>query len=425
MLRLAVLALVLLPTVLQAQISRKIIIANGGDFSDTTDVTTVAVWTTLNNTYFVFDTINANSVQDVLMQDQYAYVAADGQIYKYDIDSYTLLHTAAAPGVTSLAVAPNQTGIVAACGFPASSNYVRLFDQADLNEVGSVTGISGQCHSVVVVEDTAYVTVPGSFGTTTGSVALCDLNALSLVAEINLDTLGEGITDIYYQDSQNLLITLNSRSFSNPTSAFSTIAIGARTGNSFVNQFPMSFNGGTALVGNTVYGMFDNSFNNVEINPFNPNSVSNSPRIDGFWAGSAMDIAQTEFLLAATDYATYGTIYRYNSTGMLLDSIAVGVSPEAFAIDPRLGLSTSDLLSEEVYIRSYPNPFTDRVTVDASRLKYPVLSLEIYTFGGQKVLSAAATGSETELDVSQLPAGNYLLRAHTRVGDYAQHLLKR
>ena len=425
MLRLAVLALVILPTALQAQISRKVIIANGGNFSDTTDVTTVAAWTTLTNTYFVFDTINANSVQDVLVHDDFAYVAADGQIYKYDIDSYTLLHTASAPGATSLAIAPNQTGLVAACGFPATSDYVRLFDQADLNEVGSVPGISGQCHSVVVVEDTAYVTVPGSFGNPTGSVALCDLNALSLVAEIDLDTMGKEITDIYYRQDRDMLIAVSSLGFGSANSAFSTIAIGDRNGGSFLAPFPAGYNGGTALVGNRIYGMFDNAFNSVEMDGFNPYAITNDPMIPGFWAGSTMDLVQQEFYLAATDYATYGTMYRFDATGTLLDSMAVGVSPEAFDLDPRLGLSTNDYLSEDIYIRSYPNPFTDRLTVDASRLKFPVLSLEVYTFGGQKVLSAPATGRETELDVSQLPAGNYLLRAHTRVGDYAQHLLKR
>lgn len=187
--RLAFFGLFFFPLITQAQTPRQIIIANGGNFSDTTDVATVAAWNLATNNYFTFDTIPVSSVQDVLVDGQYAYVAADGMVMKYDIDSYTRLYTASVPGVRSLALAPNQSAIVAACGFPVNSDYVRILNQSDLSEIAAVQNISGQCEGVVVVNDTAYVTVPGGFGSLTGKVALVNLSNSGVIAEIDLDSM--------------------------------------------------------------------------------------------------------------------------------------------------------------------------------------------------------------------------------------------
>ncbi len=422
--RLALFGAFFIPLLSLAQSPRQLIIANGGNFSDTTDATTIAAWNLATNNYFAFDTIVASSVQDVLVDGQYAYVAADGMILKYDIDSYTRLHSVAAPGVRSITNAPNQSAIVAACGFPVSSDYVRIFNQSDLSEIAAVQSISGQCEGVVVVNDTAYVTVPGGFGSTTGKVALVDLNSSTLIAEIDLDTLGESVTDIFFRPADNMLYTLNALSFGSTTGVISQIPLGSRTAASTVVPYSIGFGGGTALLGSTLYGILDGAFNSAEIGGFNPYALSNAPMIPGFWAGSAMDTQNTVFYLSLTDYATWGSIHRYDASGTLIDTIAVGVAPEAFDIDGRLATGSSELFSNEVFITSYPNPFMDRVTVDASRLKHLPLSIEVFSFSGNRVFASSEVKKITEIDLSTLSAGSYLLRLHTEAGDYAQHLIR-
>ncbi len=414
-----------IPLLSLAQPSRQLIIANGGDFADTTDAATVAAWNLVTGSYFIFDTIEVSSVQDVLVDGQYAYVAADGMILKYNIDTYTRMSSVPAPGVRSITTAPNQAALVAACGFPVNSDYVRIFNQSDLSEVAAVQNISGQCEGVVVVNDTAYVTVPGGFGSTTGKVALINLNNSTLITEINLDSLGESVTDIFFRPGDSMLYTLSSLSFGSTTGVISQIPLGARTAISTTVPYPIGFNGATTLVGNTLYGMFDGAFNSVEIEGSNPYALSNTPMIPGPWAGSAMDTQNIEFYLSATDYSTWGSIYRYNSSGILIDSVAVGVSPEAFDVDGRLATGSSDLFSDEVIVKSYPNPFTDQVTIDASRLNDLPLSIRIYSFSGNCVFFTSEVKVITELDLSNLSAGNYLLKLHAESGDYTKHLIKR
>ena len=58
-------------------------------------------------------------------------------------------------------------------------------------------------------------------------------------------------------------------------------------------------------------------------------------------------------------------------------------------------------------IRIYPNPATDKLYI-----AHPdqVNGLEVLTVTGNKVLSKILNESETELDISTLPPGIYLLK---------------
>lgn len=420
---LALFGLIFLPLQSWGQMPPQLIIANGGQFGPT-NYATVAAWNLSNNNYFIFDSIPASSVQDVLIDGQYAYVAADSIVRKYDLDDYSLVSSAFVTGVRSLALSPNQGYLVAARGFPISGDYVRVMRESDLSTVADVQNISGQCEGIVIVEDTAYVTVPGGFGSLTGKIALVDLTSQTLIAEVNLDTMGEGITDIFYNPDDAAIYSLSTRSFGSTTGFISQLPLGARIAGPTLTQYSLGYNGGTMLHENRIYGIFDNTFNHVQLNGFNPYALGNSPMLAGSWAGHAMDTINKEFYLSKTDYASWGSLHRYDSTGTLLDTIPVGISPEAFDIDGRIFVGTNELLSNEVFIKSYPNPFTERVTVDASRLKHQPLAIEVFAFSGQRVFATQEVKTITEIDLSTLPAGNYLLKVRTEAGDYAQHLLR-
>jgi len=408
-----------------AQSPRQVILVNGGQFGAGGEAT-VASFNPNTGNYFLFDSIPAGSVQDVLVDGQYAYIAADSLIIKYDLDTYTELNSTICTGVRKLSLAPNQGYLVATRGFGASNEYVRVYEESDLSDVASVANISGECEGLTIHNDTAYVAVQGGFSVLNGKIALVDLNAQSLVAEVDLDTMGKGIHSIFFDPVSSDLITLSPLAFGSPGGSISRLPLGSRTATSTMLTYAVGYGPGTALVNDQIFGQFDGGFNSVDILNLvpSPYPLVNSPSIPGSWAGSAMDQTNNIFYLSNTDYASWGSLHWYDSTGTLIDSIDVGVSPEAFDIDTRLFTASGELFSDEIFIQTFPNPFTERVSVDASRLPVRPEAIRVFNLEGRLVAEQNATQEITEMDLSTLPAGNYLLVVKTSRGQYAQRIVR-
>jgi len=106
---------------------------------------------------------------------------------------------------------------------------------------------------------------------------------------------------------------------------------------------------------------------------------------------------------------TYPT--EFPSSGFDLD--AVGVIHPA---DP-----TGILVSNQKSIFSiYPNPSSDFIEIQA--FNYPISNLEITDMSGL-VLKSWTFAENTRMDISEIHAGSYLLKANTSNGIFAQKLL--
>ena len=76
----------------------------------------------------------------------------------------------------------------------------------------------------------------------------------------------------------------------------------------------------------------------------------------------------------------------------------------------------------DIYTLVSPNPATDRVEVFSS---YRMGAIEIYTIDGRMVSRHRADGIHTELDISPLSSGTYLLRIETNHGVTVKKLVKK
>lgn len=406
-----------------AQAPQQVILVNGGQFG-TGGEATVASFNPNTGNYFLFDSIPAGSVQDVLVDGQYAYVAADSIIRKYDLDTYTEVSSTICTGVRKLTLAPNQGHLVATRGFGASSDYVRIYEQSDLSDVASVANISGECEGLTVVNDTAYVAVQGGFGVANGKIALINLDNQSLIAEVDLDTMGRSIHSIFFDPTTNDLLTLNPLAFGSPNGAISRLSLGSRNATSIMMTFSVDYGPGTALINDQLFGQFDGGFNNIQLNGIIPYTLGGNPSVSGSWAASAIDQINNIYYLSRTDYSSWGSLHRYDASGNLIDTIAVGISPEAFDIDARVFTAQNELFSDEIFIQTFPNPFTDKVTVDASRLTTRPEGIEVYNLEGRLMSEHTSTQEVTEIDLSNLSAGNYFLIVRTVKGNYAQRIVR-
>lgn len=395
-----------------AQAPRQVIIANGGVFS-TTNMVRIAAWNQSNGNYFLFDSLAASSVQDVIVDGNIAYVAADSFVVKYDIDSYTRLALLDLSGVRQLAIFDDK--LIVTRGFGASSDFVKILNTSDLSEVASVSAVPAQCEGVVVVGDSAYVTMPGSFGATTGSIVSIDLGTNDVALTIPLDTLGAGVGRIYHSNEH--LYTLNAIAWGSSYGVVSDYDLS--TGIVSNNIVQSSVSGGAGIENGNLYGNFGGNFSSFDLaNQTVTSIISGSP------AAAKIDTAQNRFFLTQSDYLTFGAIERYDWSGTRLDSMAIGISPEAFDFDYRQTVSAASAFNEEVFIQTFPNPVVNEVTVDMSRIKLPVQSILVSDMQGRTLMQATTKSRMETLDLSQFPAGTYLIRVRTAKGDYAKIILK-
>lgn len=68
--------------------------------------------------------------------------------------------------------------------------------------------------------------------------------------------------------------------------------------------------------------------------------------------------------------------------------------------------------NQSIAISVFPNPATDFVNVNCENMK----SLEIYSLDGKQIIKTTVSGDETQIDISELDSGVYVIRIETAVG---------
>ena len=318
-------------------------------------------------------------------------------------------------GVRKLAI--YQNSLLATRGFPVSSDYVKVLDKSTLNETASITGLPTYAEGIVVVDDSAYVSVPGSFMDTTGAFAILDLTNNSVATVMQLGELGRGIHRAFYHKGSNRVYTLNPLGYGSTTGAITSYEIGSR--NPVTTEFPFTLGSIGGIYQDRLYAIYDTSFTGMELPGLSLISQPVAP--GGGWAAGIPDTINGRFYLTETDYFSYGRLSIYDTGGNLQDTITTGISPEALAIDYRLPLSSGSPFNDEIYITAYPNPATDVLNVDISRLKHTPKRIDLIDLQGRV---AATSNSGNKIEVAGLPAGTYFVRVRTSIGDYLKPIIK-
>lgn len=396
-----------------AQSGRQAIIANGGVFT-AGNIATVASYDLNNGAYRVFDSVGARSVQDVLISGNAAYVAADSMILRYDIDTYTREAAVVAPGVRKLALWGNR--LVATMGFGANFDYVRTYDATTLNQLSAISGLSGECEGISIWGDTAIVAVPIGFGAASGKIAVIDLAANVLRTEIDLDSNGRGIKELYPANGK--VWALSPISYLNP---YSYLTEFDPTSLAYTqHRVDMEAMGSVGVHAGVYYVR-----RNAGVYSFD---LTNASVLDSLlfpahgYAGGVVNTQTGEFLLTETDYFSFGKAYRYAAAGSLLDSLAVGISPEALAIDYRLPLGVSAPAAQPLGL--WPNPATDAVSFQLDKPLRNAQLRVVDALGREVLVRDYAQVQAARLPVEALPAGLYHVVLRSSSQQYVGRFLK-
>jgi hypothetical protein len=190
----------------------QVIVTNGGRFEFNPpflDYVTVQKYDPVTKSVTVFDTIYTQSVQDVVIAGNKAFVAAQDSIVEYNLDTYQRVITIDDSGMNRLYVHNNK--LIITKQWPVKRFYVEVLDISNnLGLLARIQNITGDCGDAVVSDkDTLYVAVPGVYPTSRGKLAVIDQGTWTLQREIDFDTVAKGISDLYNYNGQNTVLILH------------------------------------------------------------------------------------------------------------------------------------------------------------------------------------------------------------------------
>lgn len=374
--------------------NHQVIVVSGGSFSNANEQVRIGSYKPFNKKYYQFDSIDGNFTNVALVDNGKLYVNAKDILYKYDLDTYKRELQATIPGVSGAAIHGNK--IVVARNYGTSDNYVQILNKTNLSFIASIPQVSDECNSVVIVADTAYVSVPGNWMSTVGKIAMINLVDNTFIGEIDLGTNGAGIGSLFVKG--NTIYSVNTEN--KVITKFNTL------NRSYIHNTLATANlsGAAGVWGDTLYASLEGSTwsaENIGTLSLSSFTAINSNKITGNFSNSVLDTISAKLFCAKTDFSSYGDFLVYNTNGNRLDSVRVGVSPDAFGLDFRPNAVLDFDLSKTNALD------TDVITISSTSTS-PILTYSwIITPAVEFVEGTSATSASPKIKAF---AGNYSVK---------------
>ncbi len=393
--------------------NESIIVVNGGLFGSTNYANT-----TIQNLEpnaapaALLGTVEVTSIQDILIDSNFAYVAAQDSIVKYDWTTKTRVAAAAFGGVSTVKLALYQDKLLVGNfyepfgGTGPYPNNLRIFDATTLAFIDSVPAVTKPTKDILIIGDYAYIGQNNAkvvgFGDTLGYITVYDILADTIVRNDTLGIMGEEIGRLITENG--IIYALNGAS---NTIGEYEIATGGKTIYAAGVDLKPATYGPTAFPDNGVwYFPYDSGIGSYSL-------IARLPLVHRVtYTGSSaftFNPFNSTFCVATTNFGnqTLNTGIVYNLQGDSLHTFEVGFSPEALAVVSNAILSTTIVPAQGVELNYSlaPNPAREQLTVRLDKVE-PV-RLEIINQVGQTLLLEQSVQTSTTLDVSQLSTGVY------------------
>ena len=302
----------------------------------------------------VYETIapieGAGFISDAILANGALFVAADGQLLKYDADSFELLASAAVTGVRQLA---ERNGMIYVTrgdvdefgmNLPLDS-YLQWFLAADLTWAGELTTANGPAYATEGLAwsgDRLYIAVNNAFdwGNEVGFIGEWDATTATYT-EFDLGEEGKNPNRLFADDGQ--IITVNNRDYG--SASLSEVMSGTGTVQTHVVA--------DATAGCLAAAVFQGELK-YQITGENAVRTSSLDGLDesGTWLadapafyGAAIDPVSGHWYGSVTDYTTYGLVEIRDEEGGIVSTFDCGVSPGVICMDVR---NASDVSSVEL-----------------------------------------------------------------------------
>ena len=404
----------------------QVIIVNGGKFEGPpyTDYVTVQKYDPVTLTSTVFDVIHTQSVQDVIIDGHFAYVAAQDSIVKYDIDTYQRVVAVADSGLSKLYKYGNK--VLVSKQYPIKRFFLEVLDE-NLSLLARVQNISGECAGITSGVDTVFVAVNGGFSGTEGKIAHIKTSNWTVVGETNLGPDAVGIWNLYnYADK---IYSVNRTPAGNPNrgsitvydvflGTFSNMIVDVLVGDGFGIKDNLLY-----LKMNEGLGSFDLVTKHIADTTIIPDPGSINRR---YITAAAVDYINDLFYINLGNRSTYGVGEIATLAGDSIASYVTGINAEAIAIDYRSPVGINLAENAKDFVNIYPNPVTDFLTLNFNGTE-TIKLIKITDLSGRVIHEKYLNGNEKTMKFSceNLSSGVYLLSFLTENGMKTRKFIKK
>jgi len=304
---------------------------------------TVGSYNPNTQTYNTIDTIpGARFASDLVVDNDFFYVAADNKLYKYDKDNYNLIASQNIDGIRNLAIWNDK--IIVTRGDYDNINftpiffnsYLQIYNKSDLSlfmELDTLVGPKWSTQNIIIDDNKAYVAINNAYewGNYKGIIGVLDLNTYSYLNEVNLGP--DGINPDNMMKDGNNIYTINNKDWSGSSiTKFNLLTNSIST----INLSSVSTGCGTSCMrdGMINYQLSGDSM----LYEWSTVTLPNSGLSLGFnktFYDLSFDVINNQLYASSTDYSTYGEINIYNQNNSLIHSFICGISPGNIVFDIR------------------------------------------------------------------------------------------
>lgn len=301
---------------------KNLVVANGGKFGDATQNVVLQSLHLTTQNYAYADTINTSSVQDLLVDGNFAYLAAQDSIYKVDLESMEILYRANFPAPSTYKMLLNDSVLWVGNWYGSANNNLYAFNSNDLSFKFSVPEITKGVNSMLLKNDTLVLTqnlTSSTYADSAGYLALVDVSDGSFLTNVPLNNVDDAGTLVLLEGN---VVTINPASdtygyFDN--------------GNYITNTFGSDLAGGANkiyLTDNSVLlGVFDNKLGVYNLGTGSFIIPSLIDTVTSF----VFDVVERKLYVMNNDFVNPGHGAVYDTTGLKLATFEAGFSPEVMA----------------------------------------------------------------------------------------------
>lgn len=392
--------------VAQQWVVNQVIVGSGGTFGDTTNFVTIASYSPTSGNTTIFDTIYTQSIQNVIIENEIAFVAAQDSIISYNLNTYNRIAAVEAPGIHNLAV--SEEILVASFWYPLTSGFVKIYSAPDLTLITTINEVSDEADGILIFPwiPSAVVAIPGGWNSTSGKLAWIDLENNVLLGESDMGNLGNGVSFfVSYMIDIPRHLAFTKTPWGDSTFSMYGFDVTGHATESYV--FNAVLDGYTGLDNEIMYAQINGGIGQLDLenNELNHNLLIDMPTLP--IASSVFDSINKQFYVATTDFASIGIGTIYDQNGDIIGSFDAEISPEALAIDYRQDTGIYDLFTESK-IKVYPNPSSKVITIEVDGGLSPD-SFKVVDINGRVIMDESFTNEAAIVDISILEAGLYFL----------------
>lgn len=406
---------------------KKMLFVNGGAFGGTKKTELMAYDTQDKKTTSVGE-VDATSVQDMIVDGAYAYVAADNYITRFNTTNNEVVATKYCQDTTrwddgkgksgaglnnKMAIYKNWLLVTRqnSGNAPEDGYNVRVYNKTDLSLVTKVP-VSDQATDIAVIDSMAYVMINGGWAGTTSSMAVINLYTLKLVQEVPMGEAGLNVSMMIPKDSIIYCVRRDNNVMSSAVLAFNTRT---QTFTETATNLPTDYSSAPAAIdpmtGDSIMLATETGFlaHNTKTGVTSETEVMTTP-VEGYnTMASTRDAETGEYYVAygAWGGAGKGRIYKADFTDAgSFDGVAA--SPEAMAMSaaverndapkPKAGKGVPNKFNLDettTYLQTkqvWPSDFTDTEgNIDNVYIKNWVPYADMMTYNLRTTNSASVT----------------------------------